>query len=165
MRVMTTMNALRGPRQRTTTVLGIVAIVLGSLGLLCLTAAVVAIFAAADQELISSASAYLSTIVGLMCKVGLIAVGVLMLLRHRLAMPVAVGTFALSMIGSAHDFVFVTLPQLDASPRPDNPAYTTGFQVGQIMGFAVVTLIVIAFYTTLIVHLRKPATRVEFGMG
>lgn len=90
-------------------------------------------------------------------KIGLLAVAVLLLRRHPLARASAYAALAISMTGSLYS-VLVVLPKQVA--LMDTAAGAFGYYAGSL-GMAGAALLL---YTGVILYLRTPASRAEFGV-
>jgi hypothetical protein len=142
-----------------TTALGIVVVCLGGIGFFLSSMGLVGVLV--NPEMFvgrggpSIDNLRVDAVLQVVPKLGLIAIGILMLLRKRAALPLAVVTFIISTIGSV--FGMVTIVPKNAAQAGD-PAMATGVWIGA--GFSWV--LAVAIYLTLIIYMASAGTRREF---
>lgn len=140
-----------------TTVLGIIAIVLGALGMVVSGLNAVGMMAGIDSMIpslggVSKGLIWTDAVFQLMCKIGLLSIGILMLRRSSSARLIAVLALLTSLISSG---IAITVVQKMTFPTPmDGKA--------AIVGAIAIIVLAIALYLSLIIYMMTQATREEF---
>ncbi len=144
-----------------TTALGIIALCLGGLGFFLSSMGLVGLLVNPDMFARRggpSTGAYLiDAVLQEVPKLGLIVIGILMLLRKRAALPLAIVTFVISTIGSVFGAVAI-LPKTAA--QAGDPPMATGVWMGA--GFT--WILAVGIYLTLIIYMVSAGTRREFEL-
>lgn len=146
------------PKRTATTVLGIIAIVIAAAGLLASAFNALTVMAGANKtspilQSVSESLLYTDAVLQLICKLGLLWIGILMLLRRSSARPVAVMALIIAIISSG---IAVAIVQQMTFPNSEQA-------LGANIGVSGITMVAVALYSSLTIYLMTKATRKEFA--
>ena len=136
----------------TTTTAGVAAIACALIGSAAATRAILVLPDIAPEDRVA---VYVGCAIALAPKFALFALGVLLLRRSSLALPLAIGTLAFSVIHSLHIY---------ASGLPPIPEHLTeAGRAGKMFGRALGLTLPPILYLLLLAYLSLPRTRAEFS--